>query len=140
MNTEHSEDALSDRRPVVLVVEDDVLIRMATAEALRECEFEVLEAASAEEAQFVFSTGTLIDVVFSDINLPDKADGVALALWIAARYPDIPLVLTSGVFGAQRAAALACRNVREFIEKPYSHGEVEIILRNVIGGRSRGSL
>jgi CheY-like chemotaxis protein len=84
------------RQPVVLVVEDEALIRSAVAEYLRISGNSVVEAANAAEAIAVFAAGVPIDVVFSDIHMPGTMDGFGLARWISHHHPGINVVLTSG--------------------------------------------
>jgi CheY-like chemotaxis protein len=67
----------------VLLVEDEVLIRLGVAEHLREAGFNVVEAATATEAREIMLAGVAIDLVFSDINMPGELDGVGLAKWLS---------------------------------------------------------
>ena len=65
----------AEKREVVLVVEDDVLIRMAIAEYLRDCGYKVIEAVSADEALAVLEhIEAKLDVVFSDIEMPGSLE------------------------------------------------------------------
>jgi len=102
------------RVSTVLVVEDEILTRMATADYLRECGYRILEAANAEEARTLLRASEPIEVVFSDINIPGM-DGIMLAQWIAKEFPDVQVVLTSGDF----RNAPAARATAHFVEKPY---------------------
>jgi CheY-like chemotaxis protein len=70
---------LASERPVVLIVEDEFLIRMASAEAIRDAGFEVLEAANADEAIGILESRRDIRVVFTDIQMPGSMDGAKLA-------------------------------------------------------------
>lgn len=117
------------RQPVVLVAEDEPLIRMAIVDHLQGCGFKVLEAATAEQAETIFRNGALIDVVFSDVNMPRDHDGIVLAQWIEKHHPDVPVVLTSGAAEAHAAAVSACGSVRHFVTKPYDFSEMEAKLR-----------
>src|SRR5262245_51283940 len=83
---------------VVLVVEDEILIRMAIADHLREAGLRVYEATTATEAiDLLAHCGDEIDAVFSDIMMPGDTDGVGLAAWMDENCPAVPLILTSGV-------------------------------------------
>jgi len=105
----------------VLVVEDEVLIRLALADYLRDCGFQVLEAASGDEAIEVLSArGEDVDLVFSDIQMPGKTDGFALAHWIRANKPGMRIMLTSGVGHAASKAENLCLD-SPMIQKPYDH-------------------
>src|ERR1700680_1905781 len=100
-----------DRHRVVLVVEDEILVRSVTAEFLRIAGYNVVEAANAAEAVEVFTVGTVIDLVFSDINFlagpPNSMDGVGLARWVSQRHPGVHVILTSGKSLAARADVAA---------------------------------
>jgi CheY-like chemotaxis protein len=95
----------------VLVVEDEVVLRMAVSAHLREAGFVVVEAVDAEEAVELVRANRAIQLVFSDIMMPGAMDGDQLAIWISERYPEIRILLASGV---------AQRGEQPFIAKPYS--------------------
>jgi CheY-like chemotaxis protein len=99
MNEAHSlpPDQAEAPQPTVLVVEDDVLVRAAVSEHLRECGFEVVEAGNADEAIRIFTAGIGIDLVFSDINMPGGMDGRGLAAWVYGNHPHVKVILTSGI-------------------------------------------
>jgi CheY-like chemotaxis protein len=82
--------------PLVLVVEDEFLVRMNALSLLEEAGFGVLEAASADEAIALLEARKDIRIVFTDINMPGSMDGLRLAHAIRNRWPPIELVLTSG--------------------------------------------
>lgn len=111
----------SERYPIVLVVDDDVLLRLGTAEYLRDNGFTAIEAATADEARSVLETGVAVDLIFTDINMPGGLDGVALAQWVANNFSDVPVVLTSGVQSALNIAEAACPQAKGFLPKPYDY-------------------
>ena len=125
----------SDAEPVVLVVEDEVLIRMAAADHLRHCGFKVAEAGSAAEAQDLILSGLKVDLVFSDITMPGALDGVGLTQWLAVHAPDVPVILTSGVTSSLDAAKRACANVRALMSKPYDYDVVVTHIRAALIAR-----
>lgn len=118
-----------DQRRTILVVEDEVLPRLAIAEHLRACGFHVVEAATGLEAQQLLLAGLQVDVVFSDITMPGGVDGIALADWIAANNVSAQIVLTSGLPSALAAAQLTCAHVNAFVSKPYDFDRVTDRLR-----------
>ncbi len=85
----------SEPAPVVLIVEDDVLLRLTIAGSLRDAGFEVLEAANAAEAVQVLKC-IPVDALFSDIDMPGRMDGFALAQWVHQRELNVRIILTSG--------------------------------------------
>jgi CheY-like chemotaxis protein len=88
--------ALAPIRPVVLVVEDEALVRDCTVAQLEDAGFSVIGAAGAEEAMREFADHALVTTVFSDINMPGAYDGLSLINRIFRLRPDVQLILTSG--------------------------------------------
>ncbi len=80
----------------ILVVEDEVLIRLDVADFLRDNGFQVVEAANVAEALAVLSSAMRIALVFTDVQMPGSMDGLDLARWIRANRPDVPVIVTSG--------------------------------------------
>jgi CheY-like chemotaxis protein len=92
----------------ILVVDDEVLLRLAGSDFLRECGYRVLEAVRAEEAQAIFRSGEPIELLFSDIDLGSGMNGIMLAAWVRQNYPAVRIVLTSGVASMAKEAADLC--------------------------------
>jgi DNA-binding response OmpR family regulator len=109
---------------VVLIVEDDVLLRLMTASNLREAGFEVVEVANAAEAVIVLNS-MAVDVMLADVNLPGKMNGLALAKWVYSHGRDIGIILTSD---SEQSSGEA-REYGYFLAKPYDGSEVERLLR-----------
>ena len=106
---------------MVLVVEDEALIRMSVSAVLRDAGFEVIEAASAAEADIALAAHPEVDTLFSDVELPGGPNGLALARHIHEHRPDIGILLTSGRThpDSSELPEGGC-----FIAKPYDEGEV----------------
>jgi len=103
---------------VVLVVEDEILIRMVIADYLRSCGYRVIEAVSADEALIILQHKELeVDVVFSDIEMPGSMDGFALSRWLRANHPNVDVILAGSVARAADAAADLCDSGP--VPKPY---------------------
>jgi len=83
-------------RSVVLVVEDELFLRLMGVDLLEEAGFDVLQACNADEALRLLETHSEVRVVFSDIEMPGSLDGLGLARCICQRWPEIGIVLTSG--------------------------------------------
>jgi CheY-like chemotaxis protein len=108
----------ADGQQVVLVVEDEVLIRMVISEYLRGCGYKVIEAMSADEAMIVLQHAEIdVDVVFSDVELPGSMDGFQLSKWLRANRPGVDVILTGSVPRAADAAADLCESGP--LPKPY---------------------
>lgn len=117
----------SSAAPVVLIVENDVLLRLVTASNLRDAGFEVIEAANCAEALRVLDC-IPVDVLFSDIDMSGNMDGLALAQWVHRSQADTRIILTSG-------AARTPGDVKEyasFLPKPYAEKDVERLMRSVL--------
>lgn len=81
---------------VVLVVEDEPLIRMAAADIFEDAGFEALEAADAQQAILLLESRHDIILLFTDVDMPGVMDGIQLAEHVRERWPPIGLVVVSG--------------------------------------------
>lgn len=103
----------------ILVVEDEVLVRLVIAEYLRECGYRVHEAAHAHEAIAVLESPEVsIDIVFSDVIMPGDLDGFGLARWVRAHRPNIEVILTSTIDRSAEVAGMLCE-AGPLLAKPY---------------------
>lgn len=119
-----SQDSSPGRHPVVLVVEDEPLLRGTTAEFLRLCEFVVVETATPTDAVSLLETGEHVDAVFSDVYAPGPIDGLAFARWLSRRRPGLPVLLTSGYGRNVGEAATELLGSGGFLSKPYRPEEL----------------
>jgi CheY-like chemotaxis protein len=102
--------------PTVLVVDDDVVVRMAISENLRDAGFQVLEATSAHDALGVMLAGMPIDVLLTDLQMPGAMDGFGLALAARGSAPDMKVLVMSSFLPESTGARLS---PFAFIEKPF---------------------
>jgi CheY-like chemotaxis protein len=119
------------KRPVVLVVEDDFLIRMNAAEMIEEAGFTVVEAANSDEAIVILESRLDITVVFTDIQMPGSMDGLKLAAAIRGRWPPIQIIATSGLVDVRKDDL---PKGGRFLPKPYSPAQIISALREVTHG------
>ena len=107
----------SERRGLVLLVEDDDEVAALTREMLSDLGFTVIHAASAAAALGALADGRAVDTVLSDIMMPGQMSGLELGREIRRRRPDLRIVLTTG-----NAEAAASMDTGEFglLLKPYS--------------------
>ena len=124
-----------DGRAVVLVVEDEVLVRMVIADYLRDCGYAVIEAGNAQEAVALFLADVEVDVVFSDVQMPGEMDGFGLARWVRQHRPGINVILTSGATRAADDAADLCDD-GPLMQKPYDSGEVARRICQLLAARN----
>jgi DNA-binding response OmpR family regulator len=123
------------RRLVVLLVEDEILVRSFVAECLRDEGYRVVEAANAMEAKAVLVSGATVDVLFTDWQLPGDMDGVELARWIDREHPGISLLLTSGLGYVADWAPLIPQ--ASFFSKPYSPEDVAARIRSLVSDQGK---
>nr|WP_321984696.1 response regulator [uncultured Lichenicoccus sp.] len=118
-------------KPVILIVEDDELIRMLVAEILRENEFDVLEAANGGAAMVSVLKRPEIGCVFTDVRMPGELDGFTLAKYVRMIRPDCPIVLTSG---HARPQPEDLDQGTCFVSKPYSGTQLLTLINSVMAG------
>jgi two-component system, response regulator PdtaR len=116
------------RRPVILIVEDEFLLRMNAAEMIQDAGFDVVEAGDAGEAIAILEARPDIHVVFTDIQMPGSMDGLKLARFVRDRWPPIKIVATSGNV-VVRDDDLSEGGV--FLPKPYTFDSIAATLREL---------
>jgi two-component system, response regulator PdtaR len=113
--------ARTDDQSVILVVEDEEFLRFRAAGLLEEAGFEVLEAANADAALKIIEGRPDVRVLFTDIKMPGKLNGMELARKVHQQWPDVLLLLTSG-------GNWPCRGEiadgGRFLAKPYTGDEI----------------
>jgi CheY-like chemotaxis protein len=120
------------KKTLILIVEDEALIRMSAVHMLEDAGFATVEASSADDAMKILELRSDIRVVFTDINMPGTFDGMRLARLIRDRWPPIHLVVTSGLMlpGPEDLAAIG-----KFIPKPYRLEHVIATIRELVRGK-----
>jgi DNA-binding NtrC family response regulator len=107
-------------------------MRATVAAALRASGFIVIEAARAGEACVFVESGGLVDLVFSDVEMPGQGDGLELAHSLEAVYPALPVILTSGTSCPGNVAGNEhCQ--RPFISKPYKINRAIAMIVDILG-------
>jgi FixJ family two-component response regulator len=113
------EIVMKEGRPLVLVVEDDALQRVGLVEELRQNGADVIACESAEAGELLLArTGTELSMLVTDQNLAGVSSGAELAAYAHEKFPDLPVVLTSG-----NAEVPVPDNV-VFLRKPFRFAEV----------------
>ena len=84
------------QRPVILIVEDEPLIRFNACDMLADDGYEVIGAANAHEAIQILESRSDICLIFTDVQMPGTIDGLALVRMAQDRWPPIKIVITSG--------------------------------------------
>ena len=115
--------------PIVLLVEDEVLISHLVASSLSEHGFIVHETTTADEALRYIRSGGDVDVLFTDVNLPGRINGAELAVEARQLRPDLPIVYPSGRYQPTDIGRLVPRSV--FLSKPYDPDDVGTLLERL---------
>ena len=110
--------------PAILLVEDEVLLRLVTADEFRSHGYTVIEAANGDEAISILSGGVAVDLICSDIQMPGRRNGIDVAKFAKAHYPHVKLILVSG--SAPPADAISAADA--FFAKPSA---IEDIVRKI---------
>ncbi|HUB87182.1 MAG TPA: ATP-binding protein [Verrucomicrobiae bacterium] len=117
----------------ILVVEDEPVLREMTREILEGCGYQILEAASGREALDVWNRRTVrIDLLLTDMVMPEGVSGVDLAERLLAGQPDLKVVFTSGYTANEVNPALLARTRASFIQKPYTHSALAKAVRDCL--------
>jgi CheY-like chemotaxis protein len=127
-----SATAGAEARGVVLVVEDEVIVRMGIAQELRGYGFSVVEAHNADEAIEIIEARKHIDVVFSDIHMPGSMNGADLAAWLRKHQPRLPVLLTSGVVNGLLSMEVPAEVSHHILQKPYDMDMLADILNALV--------
>jgi DNA-binding response OmpR family regulator len=103
----------------VLLVEDEPMVREMAADTLKDEGFEVIEAATGDEAACLLVDPDDIDVVFTDVRMPGKMDGIDVAVRARELHPGIAVLVVSG-FAPQLTERLdSLEPPAVFLSKPY---------------------
>ena len=119
----------------IVVVEGDVLARLAISGYLRDCGYQVIETNNADEALEVLRSNVAVDLVFSSMQLPGSMDGSGLARWVREHQPATMVVLSSGIAKSAEAARDLCED-GAVLQKPYHHEQVVQRIRTLLASRT----
>jgi CheY-like chemotaxis protein len=124
------QECAATRRSAVLVVEDEIMVRLTIADYLRAAGYVVVEAANAAEALAVFASGEPVDVIFTDVEMPGTMDGLMLVRWVYEHHPGIQVLVTSGKGDAAVSSGLIPDEA--FFPKPYALEDVAGRIRSLL--------
>src|SRR5580700_9633668 len=82
--------------PAVLVVEDEMMLRMRAVDMVEDAGFTAIEAINADDALAILESRSDIELLFTDIQMPGSMDGLKLAYAVHERWPSIKIILVSG--------------------------------------------
>jgi CheY-like chemotaxis protein len=81
--------------PVILVVEDEALVRLAAVGILEDAGFRMIEAGNSDQALELLAADSDVQLLFTDVNMPGTIDGLALARQVHVRWPHIGIMVVS---------------------------------------------
>jgi len=117
------------KRLVVLIVEDEFLVRIDTTKTVEAAGFEAVEAGNADEAIAILKARDDIHLIFTDIHMPGSMDGLKLAHFVRNRWPPVKIIATSG---HARITESDLPDGARFLQKPYTATEITSALRELI--------
>jgi CheY-like chemotaxis protein len=123
----------AEKRTSVLLVEDEALICDVVAEALVEQGFEVRAVSNAGDALRQLLSGSPVDILFTDVNLPGDMDGAELAQRARKLRSDLPVMYTSGRRATIRELDPVLGSM--FLPKPYNPYDVGRLLDYLVGAK-----
>lgn len=115
-------------KAIVLVVEDEPVLRMLAVDVVEEGGFEAIEAADANEAVAILEARHDIRLVFTDVDMPGGMNGLKLAAAIRDRWPPIEVIVTSGK-PLPEGLDLPARVI--FIPKPFDMAQLKSALQRM---------
>jgi CheY-like chemotaxis protein len=115
---------------VVLVVEDEMLLRMSAVDMVQEAGYTSVEAVDADEAVTILESRSDIALMFTDIQMPGSMDGLTLAHSVRRRWPPIKIILVSGRLELETVDIPAGSR---FFAKPIEVRKMIAQLRSMIG-------
>jgi two-component system, response regulator PdtaR len=124
----------SNTRPqTVLIVEDEIWIRMSSAATLEDAGFRILEAACSAEALEMLVANKDISLLMTDVRMPGEMDGLGLVELVRRNHPDIRAMVVSGNTSSQEARDAGAQG---FLAKPYMAHSLVLAMNNLVRGNS----
>lgn len=121
--------SLPHSRPIVLVVEDEPLLRFHAVDLIEAAGFDTVEAGNADDAIAILMSRPDIRIVFTDIDMPGSMNGLKLAAAVRHRWPPIDIIITSG-YATLKPTDIPDRGF--FFTKPYNDNDLLAALRSLV--------
>lgn len=132
--TDRSTTGQSPPQEAILIVEDDILLRMPIAQYLRDCGYKVIEAVNADGAMTVLlHETTRVDIVFTAVEMPGTVEGFGLAKWIREHRPGLDVLLAGTLGRAVEGAKELCEQGP--LPRPYDAETVHNHIRRLLAAR-----
>ncbi len=121
----------------ILVVEDEMVLREMARTFLADCGYRILEAASGREAlQVWWQHRNEIDLLLTDMKMPEGVSGMELAEKMLAEQPGLKIILTSGYSDDIVSPETLKRTNAKFLPKPYSYAELTRLVRETLDNKN----
>lgn len=117
---------MSKMKVAVLVVEDDVIQRLLAVDVVEAAGCEAIEAINGDDALKMLEARGDIAILFTDVSMPGSTDGIELARYVKAHFPDVQIIVVSG-HASPAEDPLPAGSA--FFAKPYHVGQVTQTLR-----------
>jgi signal transduction histidine kinase/ActR/RegA family two-component response regulator/HAMP domain-containing protein len=131
--TVDSSDPVAGGTETILIVEDEPILRDMARDILEECGYRILEAASGKEALDIWTQRAgEIDLLLTDMVMPEGVSGVDLAEQLLASRPRLKVVFTSGYTANEVNQEMLARTHASFLSKPYTHAELAKAIRHCL--------
>ena len=115
---------------VVLIVEDEMMLRMCAIDMVEDAGYTPIEARDAAEAVAILESRSDIALMCTDIQMPGSMDGLELAHTVRARWPSIKIIVVSGQLNPPSIDLPPCSR---FFGKPFEAGQMIAQMRSMIG-------
>jgi CheY-like chemotaxis protein len=119
---------MTEKRRVVLIVEDEAILRMLTVDGFQELGFHVLEASSGAEALGLIRDRDELWGVCTDVEMPGPVNGLVLAHRLRMKFPSVRIVICSG---RKLPSKQELPTQARFVAKPYSLDDLRFALDEV---------
>ncbi len=122
---------MQSNQPVsVLIVEDEVLVRLELVDLIEDAGFKVYEASNADEAIQIMEVNTDIKILITDVDMPGSMDGLKLSHFVRDRWPPVRIVVASGHV---RVKSTELPEQGVFLNKPYEMPRIRELLSSITG-------
>src|SRR5436190_14997823 len=122
--------ASTNAAPIVLVVEDEMVLRMRAVDIVEDAGFVPIEAVSADQAIEILESRDDISLLFTDIQMPGSMDGLKLAHAVYSRWPHIKIILVSGQIAVTDADK---PDDSKFFPKPLEIQQMVLEIQEMVG-------
>jgi two-component system, response regulator PdtaR len=115
--------------PVVLIVEDEPIVRFYEYEVAEAAGFQTILAANADEAVRELEGSVPVDILLTDVSMPGSMDGIDLANMVRGRWPDIRIVIVSSHVDSMEGDG---RTDVVYLHKPFTSAQLVAALHSVV--------